>query len=422
MSITGDHRLLKRLNRMALVRRVRQAPGSSRADLSHATGLTKSTVGLLTEELIDEGWLVELDINPGTSQPRGSGRPPTPLVLDQDRLVFFGVELGLGAATVVMTNLVGKVLAQDTTRVDMSEPRVACDEVAALIESQVIRNDLRRRKAMGIGVAVPGAVDDRTGVLRLSAQLGWRDVPLRDLLRDRLARGPASELALYVQNDADVAALGEFEFGDPPVSEPLVFLGLSTAVGAGIVVNDRLLTGVGGFAGEVGHTILDPRGPRCRCGRRGCAEAFIGLAAIARSVLAPGRLPEGRDPAGLLASLPPAAFDADLAAKDAHIRSALAEAGEHLGMLMQNLWVAFDPAVIVLSGPTCELGEALLEPARRRLAEYAGEAGLHPPTVRLARFGRLAHAVGAAAAVIHYQVRPLSEHRLASGLMLEAQA
>jgi predicted NBD/HSP70 family sugar kinase len=78
-------------------------------------------------------------------------------------------------------------------------------------------------------------------------------------------------------------------------------------------------------------------------------------------------------------------------------------------MLMQNLWAAFDPAVIVLGGPTCELGEALLEPARGRLARYASEAGLQPPAVRLTRFGRLAHAVGAAAAVIHYQVRPLSE-------------
>jgi predicted NBD/HSP70 family sugar kinase len=371
-------------------------------------------VSLLAEELIDEGWLIELGIDPGINHPRGSGRPPTPLVLDQDRLVFFGVEIGPGLATVVMTNLVGKVLAQGAAPVDMSEPARACAQVAALIESEVIRNDLRRRKPMGIGIAVPGAVDDRTGVLRFAPSLGWREVPLLHLLGAVLAKGPAGDLPLYVQNDAGVAALGEFEFGDPSVSEPLLFLGLGTAVGCGVVVNDRLLTGQGGFAGEVGHTILDPLGPRCRCGRRGCAETFVGLRAIAREIVGPSDSVDAQDAASLLASLPPSAFDADLASRDATVKDALARAGDHLGMLMQNLWAAFDPAVIVLGGPSCELGEALLEPARRRLLRYAEEAGLRPPTVRLSRFGRLAHAVGAAAAVIHYQVRPLSDPERAS--------
>ncbi|AKJ29926.1 ROK family protein [Caldimonas brevitalea] len=419
MSITGDHRLLKRLNRMAVVRRVRQAPGSSRADLANATGLTKSTISLLTQELIDEGWLVELEIESPGLQARSTGRPPTPLTLDEHRLAFIGVDIGLGSATVVATNLVGKVLTEHTARLDTTAPEQVCREVATLIEARLASEALRQRTTVGIGIGVPGAVDERTGVLRFAPNIGWKDVALRDLLRAALAAGPAAGLPLYLQNDADVAALGEFEFGDPQVLEPLVFLGLGTGVGAGIVVNDRLLTGWGGFAGEVGHTVLDAAGPLCSCGRRGCAEAFIGLAAVTQAVLGTDQLPRTRDPSALLQSLPPAAFDADRAHRDPALRAALDRAGQHLGLLMQNLWAAFDPAVIVLGGPTCELGDSLLGPARERLERYAQEAGLQPPTVRQARFGRLAHAVGAAAAVIHYQVRPLSDAAMRGSAVAE---
>ncbi|MCW7537550.1 ROK family protein [Aquabacterium sp. A7-Y] len=420
MSITGDHRLLKRLNRTAVVRQVRQAPGSSRADLANATGLTKSTISLLSQELIDEGWLVELEVEAGGSQARGTGRPPTPLVLDEHRLAFVGVDLGLASATVVATNLVGKILTESSAAIDTTSPARASAQVARMIEALLQGAELRRRTTVGIGIGVPGAVDDRTGVLRFAPNLGWKDVPLRDLLSDALAGGLGAGLPLYLQNDADVAALGEFEFGEPPVSEPLVFLGLGTGVGAGIVVNDRLLTGAGGFAGEVGHTVLDVAGPRCSCGRLGCAEAFVGLAAVTHAVLGGTEPPASRDPATLLQSLPAAAFDAGRAARDSQIRAALERAGQYIGLLMQNLWAAFDPALIVLGGPTCELGDALLGPARERLAEYAQAAGLQPPAVRQARFGRLAHAVGAAAAVIHYQVRPLSGAPALVGVLPDA--
>lgn len=407
MSITGDHRLLKRLNRMALVRQVRQAPGSSRADLAISTGLTKSTVSLLSQELIDEGWLVELELDPAAT--RGSGRPPTPLALDEQRLAFVGVDIGLGAATAVATNLVGTVLMENTAPIDSSDPSSACKQVASLISALLQGPELRRRTTIGIGVAVPGAVDDRTGVLRFAPNIGWKELPLRDMLRQALAGGPGGNLPVYVQNDADVGALGEFEFIDRPVDEPLVYLVLGTGIGAGIIVNDRLLTGHGGFAGEIGHTILDARGPRCSCGRNGCTEAFVGLGAIVESILGPGKARHAQDAHALLRSLPPAAFDPARVAKDAALKAALERAGAYVGQLMQNLWAAFDPASIVLGGPSCEFGEALLGPARAELVRYAEAAGLKPPVVRTTRFGRLAQAVGAAAAVIHYQVRPLTE-------------
>jgi len=138
-------------------------------------------------------------------------------------------------------------------------------------------------------------------------------------------------------------------------------------VGAGLVVGGRLLAGARGLAGEVGHMVLQIDGPRCSCGRRGCAEALIGSRALLRE--------DG--------SAPPAA--------------AVNKAGRYLGVLLQNLAVAYDPACIVLGGPAAALGDKLLTPVRDTLAQYAAAAGLPEPTLRLARFGEDAIAVGAAA-------------------------
>jgi predicted NBD/HSP70 family sugar kinase len=153
------------------------------------------------------------------------------------------------------------------------------------------------------------------------------------------------------------------------------------------------------MAGEVGHTLMQRDGPACSCGRRGCAEAFIGLRGIA--------LQSGDAGLGL------ADIAARLAAGDAATRNAVERAGDSLGVLLQNLWMTFNPARLVLGGPTCELGEPFLGAAQRSLARFALDAGLSPPPVSPARFGREAVAVGAAALVLHYAVRPFHERAAA---------
>jgi predicted NBD/HSP70 family sugar kinase len=141
-------------------------------------------------------------------------------------------------------------------------------------------------------------------------------------------------------------------------------------VGAGIVLNDRLFTGFLGAAGEIGHSIVQVNGPLCSCGRKGCAEAFIGARALARN----------RD---------------------------VQQAGQYLGVLLQNLDAMFNPHVIVVGGRSCIDHPQLIDRARSTQHAYAGAAGLQAPLVRAARFGVQAAAVGAAALVLHQFLRPL---------------
>jgi len=391
MPITGDQSLLKQINRMALVRAIQRQPSLSRADLAKATGLTKSTVSMLVQELIDEGWLSESEV-----QTTGAlGRRPTPLHLDRLRSVLIGAEIGVEAISVVAVSLGGDLLDSISEPIRKPTESVVMENLARLLGDSIKRMKDAGRNLLGVGIGVPGAVDEERGILKVAPNLGWREVALRDQLQVVITRAGVPEAPIFIQNEADVAALGEFEFGTHPTPEPLLYLSLGIGVGAGIVANDRLFMGADGFAGEVGHSILQVDGPRCSCGRRGCAEAFLGLRAIAAQAA-----PNLKNPT-------PAKLKTIAEKGDEAAALAIQKAGHQLGILMQNLWTAFNPGRMVLGGPACELGPLFLDAATTCLGAYANDAGLPAPEVQLSIHGPHPVAIGAAALVLHHLLRPL---------------
>jgi predicted NBD/HSP70 family sugar kinase len=390
-----QQRLFKGINRMALVRHLCAKPGLSRADLAASVQLTKSTIGLLVRELIDEGWLLERE-----SVATGDiGRRPTPLFIDPTRLVLVGAEIGIESTHIVATSLLGQLVARAQVEHGADRGPEACVRRLGTALLKVRRElDGAEQQVIGIGIGLPGGVDEATGSLHFAPNLGWRNVALGALLEAALADSELAGVPLFLQNEADVAALGELEFGSGIASDPLLYVSINHGVGAGVIVGDRLLIGSRGFAGEIGHTILQPDGPLCSCGRRGCAEALIGVRAMLPAT--PRSTQNGR-----VASL--ASIAKRLSARDADTLRAVENAGSHLGMLLQNLTSAYDPACIVLGGAGTELGDAFIEPALRTLRDYCNAANLPVPTVRLSQRGADAVAVGAAALVRYRLTRPL---------------
>jgi predicted NBD/HSP70 family sugar kinase/DNA-binding XRE family transcriptional regulator len=386
----GHQQLLKDINRMALVRRLCASPGLSRADLAQQVGLTKSTVSLLVRELIDEGWMLEREVV-ATGE---LGRRPTPLFIDPGRLLLLGAEVGIESVRVVATSLTGEVLARTAASYGAGKGAKACITTLAhalLKLGKAFSADEQR--IIGIGVGLPGGVDESRGFLHFAPNLGWRDVPVGALLAEKLAGSALAGVPLYLQNEADVAALGELEFNPSQACDPLLYLSINQGVGAGVIVGDRLLTGSRGFAGEVGHIVLQLNGPSCSCGRRGCAEALIGPRAM---------LDGSEDHPHPLAEV-----QRLVAAHDADTVRAVKKAGSYLGVLLNNLASAYDPGCIVLGGAVTDLGEVFLAPALRTLGDYAQAAGLAPPVVRTSRFGADAVAAGAAALARYRLTRPL---------------
>lgn len=399
MLVTGDQQLLRQINRMVLVRKLLSEPELSRADLAGKVGLTKSTISVLVRELVEDGWFCEREhVITGSL-----GRRPTPLHIDETRLALLGADLGVDEMRLVATNLLGEVLEhqivqyQDVTNAD-SCLKLLADALLQMGQKPHIRN----RRILGIGVGMHGGVDETAGVLHFAPNLPWKDVNALAQLKACFTGTPLADLPIYVQNEADLAALAEFEFSSQAASDPLIYLSIGYGVGAGVVVRDSLLTGYRGFAGEVGHMILQADGPLCSCGRRGCAEAVIGLSRLLGNA---GKTMQERQKA--LKFL----FE-QVQSGVAAPRDAITQAGKHLGVLLNNLWVAFDPMRIVLGGPAMRLGDAFLSPALSVLQEYSDAVQLPAPPIQTTRYGDDAVAIGAAALVRYHLTRPLTDMHL----------
>ena len=379
MKTTGDQQLVKRINRSVLLRLIRAQPGLSRAQAASQSGLTKSTVSSAVRELIDEGWLSEMGEAAASaarvkSAPSGLGRPSTPLQINARARGLIGVEIAVDCLRAVSVSLLGEVLWSTEVPLKHTEPAHVCQQAARL--TSLAQAELKRMKIMlsGVGIGLPGAFDEASGMVRFAPNLGWRDVAFLPMMLEALNAIGLPDVPVHVQNEADTAALSEYEFASDEGDSSLIFVTCDVGVGAGIVLNDRLFTGAQGMAGEIGHSILQKDGPLCSCGRRGCAETFIGARALARDLKQTG---------------------------------SVQQAGHALGILIHNLWTTFNPGALVVGGGSCVKYPELLRSAQDTLKAYSASAGIPAPSIRPARYGALAAAVGAAALVLHQHLRPM---------------
>jgi len=234
--------------------------------------LTRGTVSSLVDELIRDSLVKE--IGTGTS---AMGRKPIMLQLNGGAGVIVGVDLGVNYILIILADLRAQVLARKrlSIRPDMGEKRII-EAMLDGIADIVVSAPATPRGLLGVGVGVPGLVETGHGVLKFAPNLRWKNVPLRDILQDRF------DVPVYVDNEANVGALGEKWFGAGQGIRHMVYLSVGIGLGAGIVLNGELYRGATGYAGELGHFTIDPDGPVCGCGNRGCWETFASELATLR--------------------------------------------------------------------------------------------------------------------------------------------
>ena len=278
--------------------------------------------------------------------------------------VAVGVDIGGTKLAAGLVGADGSVLDRVRHATPADDLQELTDRIVSVIE------DLRSRHHVGdvpVGIGIAGLVD-RSGVVRYAPNLPLRDHPIGKEVGSRLW-GPVT-----VENDANAAAWGEYRAGaGRDAQDSLVMLTLGTGVGGGLVLEDRLVRGATGMAGELGHIAVLEGGPLCPCGARGCLEAMssgTALARNAREAIADGRIRAGT----ALAELDPAEIDGKAVtvaafAGDAEAVRILATAGRWLGVGIASLIAAFDPEIVVLGGGAMQAGALLLEPARQAAAE-----------------------------------------------------
>lgn len=355
----------------------------SRARVAAATGLTRATVGSIVDDLLGAGLLLEQ----GTSSATGLGRPGTDLAVAPGGAAGVGVELNIDGLTAVVVDLAGTVRHRVARPGDQRERGAAAilRSTARLVDSALEAASDLGLPVHGVGIAVPGLVDLGEQVLRLAPNLGWTDVPVVERLA---AYAEAPWPAVSIDNEANLAALGELWSGDHGAAGSFVLVNGDVGVGAGVVLEGRLHRGSRGFGGELGHLTVAPDGPPCRCGARGCLEQVAGLDWILAEAGMPSASGSTDDAlAPLLAAL---------AAGDPRAVAAVGDAARSLGVGVAALVNLFDVDTVVLGGVFADLFPWIDEPLRDVVATRVLSAPWAPVTVQPAVLGRDAAAIGAA--------------------------
>jgi predicted NBD/HSP70 family sugar kinase len=390
-------------NLSVVLRQVADAAGPvSRADVAATTGLTRSTVSSLVETLVAARLVEEVGPGPRT----GAGRPANGLVLAGTRVAGLGLELNVDYLAACVLDLSGRVRHREVLPRDQrgSTPARAVSALSGLARRALASAEREGLTVCGVTVALPGLVHAPDGPLRLAPNLGWRDVDVVDLLRREPALQGQPALAVSVDNEANLAALGELSMGGTGAGgHPQSFLYVSgeIGVGAGLVLDGRIFAGTHGWGGEIGHLPVDPDGPQCSCGSRGCLEQVAGQEAILRRSglpILPGTSLAGRRAADRLVGA--------ARSGDPRLLSALEDAGRALGLAVSAVVNVVDVDTVVLGGLYAELADWIVPAVSVEVARRVLAHAWSPVTVRVSSLGGDAAVLGAAASV----VRNVVEH------------
>lgn len=391
---TADQAFVRKHNTAIILDRLRLHAPLSRADISNQTGLNRSTVSSIVNELIRARLVRETELLKSKL-----GRPGMSLELSPEGACAIGAEIGVNFISIMLADFVAQPIWRTRVPSDPEMGQAALVEcVEDLIDQALSHAHAHGSRPLGIGVGVPGLVDIQRGELMFAPNLKWTNVPVGEMLTRRF------HMPVYVENDANAAALGEYYFGVARGVENFIYLSADIGLGSGIILGGKLFRGSGGYAGEVGHITISPNGETCGCGRKGCWELLIGPRAVVKNIRA--TLNRGAD--SLLRQMAnddldritflqviEAAEQGDQVALDA-----LHEAGKWLGVGIVNLINTFNPELIVLGGGLARASNILIP-----VIDATVQAEAMPPALPVLKIATSAHrseacVVGAAALVL----------------------
>jgi predicted NBD/HSP70 family sugar kinase len=349
---------IRKANRLQILHQLLLRKSSTRQELSQLTGLSNATTANLISDLLKEGLVVET----GMEAPQ-LGRPTAILALNKSTGVCIGVDV---AETYIHYDLYDLMLNNLADyQMDLPSTQKEPGEVVKLIEvgldKLLTESGLTREKVVGVGISIPGPFDHSTGVSVFAPSWGWVNVPLKAMLEEEL------EVPLYLDNPLKFNTVAEGWFGIGRQVDTMVAVVLGTGVGAGIVINGDLFHGASNTAGEWGHSVIVAGGRHCRCGSRGCVEAYVGAPGIlqtlaeidpASPLLIPG------DETRSISAIAAAALQGDPAA-----RSVVQQTAIYLSAGLSSLINVINPELVILGSWVANLLGPVMMPELLKLVE-----------------------------------------------------
>ena len=399
MNQIANQLIVRKLNTATVLETLRNLAPISRAELSTNIGLNRSTISSIIQQLMDLHFVQET-----TLQEDRIGRPAMPLELNPHAGFAIGLEINVDYITAIMVDFSGNSHRKlhQTTNAEMNQHEVLMTAIQLTSELCEFGRD-RGYPLFGIGIGLPGLVDPYLGKLVYAQNIGWRNLDIGKIFFTQF------NVPILVENEANCCALGEFRYGTAKDISDFIYLSSSAGMGGGIMIKGELLRGNEGFAGEIGHIVINDEGNLCSCGRKGCWETYVAPQEVVkgvRQVLSMGADSQlnkimGGDQSSLTFQQ---VIDAAQTG-DAIALKAIQDLGSHLATGILNLVQLFNPEQIILGGAFGESSTLLIPQIKTYMDEYFRVWPARTVSIAPSILGLDACSIGAATLVIDQVVR-----------------
>lgn len=373
-TMTWNQQVVKKNNKALVLQLIMEKDSLSRADIAQVSGLNKTTVSSLVNELLVEELIYES--GPGESS---GGRRPVILHFNKDAGYAIGIDIGVNYVLCVLTDLKGNIIVEKNQTVSRTPYSTIMSIVQAMIQSTIAEMPNSRYGIVGIGVGVPGIVN-KEGSILLAPNLGWTNIQLKEDL-ERLF-----EVPVIIENEANAGAVGEQQFGAGQDYQNIIYISAGIGIGVGIILNQELYQGKNGFSGEMGHMVIDLNGKRCNCGSSGCWEAYASEHAL---------LEMADENIDSLESLIKFAENSDQVAQ-----KLFEEIGRYLGFGINNIINTFNPDQVIIGNRLALAKEWIEQPIQTTIQNHTLAYHQNEMQLNFSKLGKYSTALGVTAFVV----------------------
>jgi predicted NBD/HSP70 family sugar kinase len=379
---------MREVNSEQVLRVILREGPLARVDLARHVGLTTTAISNITRELIERGLLCEIGMT------RGHRVGANSILLDfpENGIALGAVHQGVSALRVALSTLRGRIIGRRVIATpERYSPEWAIETIVQALRELSSAHGYSDNQLIAIGVGLVGLINTNQGIVKRAPRMAWENVPIRDMLEQRLERSVA------IENNVRAMALGEVLLGDGQNWPDFAFVYIGTGIGSGLIINGRLYRGSHGGAGEIGHITVDPNGEQCSCGNYGCLETVAAEPSIVRSAHLHGIALDAMD-GGTKEAVRRLALLARQG--DETARAVIATCGESLGIALATLVDILNCSRIVLHGAITQAGDIFFSPVEQCLRRRAFLSKDETVTLAAPTFGDDAGLVGAAAVAL----------------------
>lgn len=387
-----DQEYMKRQNRTLVLNIIKNKRPISRADIAKITRMSPTSVGRIVGELIELGLIKETGQSSNAQDSNGPGRKSTQLDLDPNSVFTIGLYLDQDVMEIGVVDFEGRVTYQESIEYDSKLPQDVVALIVKTVGRVIAANRIEVSKIIGLGVVMPGIIDFKRGVVIFSAQLGWSNVAIVRLLQEKL------NIRTAVDNEVKLRALAESLYGAARNSQTAIFLSLGSGVGSALIVGGEIYRGETNFAGEIGHTTVDPYGILCDCGRRGCLQTYIASGALIQEANKVRKV-------GSFKEIIAAAQD-----RENWAVSILERASVYAAIAINNAICMYSPDTVVLSGRLVEKYPVMAKLIEEKCEQYIWEHFKGTFQIKYSALGGNAEILGAATLVLNTYLK-IEDHK-----------